>query len=87
MSSDLRLRLTSRHQAAVDAVAGRPGDIADGPLARVDRPVRLIAELGELPAEEAGVEVDQPLRLRRVDLEMHDQVRHRMPPSIWVGPV
>ena len=39
-----------------------------------------LAEPRESPAEELGVEVDQPLRLRRVDLEVHDQVRHGMPP-------
>ena len=48
----------------------------DGALTGVDRPVRHVAELSELPAEQFGVEVDEPLRLGRMYLEVHDEVRH-----------
>ena len=81
-STDVGLRALAREQAAVDAVAGRAGDVADGPLPGFDRPVRDVAPLAELPAEKLGVEVDRALRLRRVDLEMDDQVRHGTPPSV-----
>ena len=53
--------LTTYHQSAVD-----PGPAVPG----LDQPVRLIAPLGERPAEQAGVEGLGPLGLGRVDFEV-----------------
>src|SRR3954454_10270926 len=61
-------------EPAVDAVAGFVR--AHGTLTGVDGPVRHVAELGELPTEQFAVEVNEPLRLGRVYLEVHDKVRH-----------
>src|SRR3954454_815401 len=61
-------------EPAVDAVAGCVR--AHGTLTGVDGPVRHVAELGELPTEQFAVEVNEPLRLGRMYLEVHDEVRH-----------
>src|SRR4051794_18669764 len=61
-------------EPAVDAVAGCVR--AHGTLTGVDGPVRHVAELCELPAEQFTVEVNEPVRLGRMYLEVHDEVRH-----------
>ena len=38
--------------------------------------IRHLTELREPPPEKFDVEVDEPLRLGRMDLEVHDEVRH-----------
>ena len=54
------------------------GGVADGALAGVDDPVRLVAAavVLERPAEQVRVEVDELLWLGRVDLEVDDEVGH-----------
>src|SRR4051794_21231352 len=73
-SPALRGRALALGKPTVDAVAG--GVRAHGSLTGVDRPVRHVAELRELPTEQFAVEVNEPLRLGRVYLEVHDEVRH-----------
>ena len=79
----LGARPRSLGQAAVDPEARLTGGVADGAFSGVDDPVRLIGAsvLLELPAEQSGVEVDELLRLRCMDLEVHDETGHGGPPS------
>ena len=70
----LGCRALTLREPAVDAVPG--GVHADGAITGVDRPVGHVAELRERPPEQLPVEVDERLRLRRMDLEVHDEVRH-----------
>src|SRR5262249_33791149 len=60
-----RLRSMALREATVDA----------GAFAVVDQPIIYLRHVRELPAERLGIEIDELLRLRRVNLEMH-HARH-----------
>src|SRR5689334_16496650 len=77
--ADLGLRTHPRDQAAVDAHARLAGRVADRAFARLDHPVRLLTTAVRLesPAKQLAVEVDEPLGIGCVDLEVDDEIGHR----------